>query len=227
MSDTDESEFYEPSFWAILGGAVLGVGAVAAAPFTGGGSVLAATTLAGSLAGAGTVAAAVGAGATGAIVGAELSSGEKGHQKGHRKGKRTAKAEYDIRLKKLAPEMKSYVDSIREKEEYFKAILAMFAVGISVANCDGEIHKEERKTIDLYIFREAASRLPKSVKKKLERMYQAPPNLQTAFKLAQKANVPMSLCDGIIDVVIDADGVEKADERAFLAGWRRLRLAAS
>lgn len=45
------------------GGLVVGVGAVAAAPFTGGGSILAATTLAGSLAGAGTIAAAVGAGA--------------------------------------------------------------------------------------------------------------------------------------------------------------------
>ena len=42
----------------ILGLAALGVGAIAAAPFTGGGSILGAATLAGSLAGAGTIAAA-------------------------------------------------------------------------------------------------------------------------------------------------------------------------
>lgn len=58
----------------ILGLAALGVGAVAAAPFTGGGSVLGAATLAGSLAGAG--AAAAGAGAVGAAAGAALSSNE-------------------------------------------------------------------------------------------------------------------------------------------------------
>ena len=43
------------SFWKILGGAVLGVGAIAAAPFTGGGSILGAATLASSLAGVGIV----------------------------------------------------------------------------------------------------------------------------------------------------------------------------
>ncbi len=46
----------------ILAGAAVGVGAVAAAPFTGGGSLLGAATLASSLAGAGTVAAAAGVG---------------------------------------------------------------------------------------------------------------------------------------------------------------------
>ena len=52
----------------ILGFAALGVGAVAAAPFTGGGSLLGAASLAGSLAGAGTIATT--AGVAGAVVGA-------------------------------------------------------------------------------------------------------------------------------------------------------------
>ena len=46
--------------WAVIGGAIVGVGAIAAAPFTGGGSVLGAATLAGSLSGAAGAAAAAG-----------------------------------------------------------------------------------------------------------------------------------------------------------------------
>lgn len=52
----------------MLLGALLGVGAVAAAPFTGGGSVLGAATLASSLSGLGTGLAAATAGTVGAAV---------------------------------------------------------------------------------------------------------------------------------------------------------------
>lgn len=64
-------------FGKILGLAALGIGAIAAAPFTGGGSILGAATIAGSLAGAGTIAAAAGAGAVGAGVGYALSRKEE------------------------------------------------------------------------------------------------------------------------------------------------------
>ena len=62
-------------FGKVLAGALIGVGAVAAAPFTGGGSLLGAATLAGSLTGAGAVAA--GAGAVGAAVGAAVADSDE------------------------------------------------------------------------------------------------------------------------------------------------------
>ena len=52
----------------VLLGAVIGIGAVAAAPFTGGGSILGAATLAGSLSGIGTGIAAATAGFVGAAI---------------------------------------------------------------------------------------------------------------------------------------------------------------
>ena len=61
------------SFWKIAAGAAVGVGAIAAAPFTGGGSILGAVTLAGSLAGGGTIAAATVAGVAGASAGYAMS----------------------------------------------------------------------------------------------------------------------------------------------------------
>ena len=69
------------NYGKILGLAALGVGAVAAAPFTGGGSILGAVTLAGSLAGAGTIAAAAGAGVAGAAAGYAMSRKEEEEKK--------------------------------------------------------------------------------------------------------------------------------------------------
>ena len=76
---------------AILG-AVIGVGAVAAAPFTGGGSVLGAATLAGSLSGIGTCIAAAAAAAAGAALGDEM--GDSVDYEAYDEGYEDAKREY-------------------------------------------------------------------------------------------------------------------------------------
>jgi len=118
----------------ILGLAALGVGAVAAAPFTGGGSILAATGAAASLAGAGTVAAAVGAGAAGAAAGAIMSENEEEEQRQERRRRERAeeraeqereereaaekKAEREKKARKKAEEKAA---KIEEKEKAKKA----------------------------------------------------------------------------------------------------------
>ena len=73
-------------------GAAIGIGAVAAAPFTGGGSVLGAATLAGSLSGIGTGLAAAGA----AIVGAALADdmGDDEDYRAYAEGYEDAKSRY-------------------------------------------------------------------------------------------------------------------------------------
>ena len=98
-------------FWKkVIGGAVIGVGAIAAAPFTGGGSILGAATLAGSLAGAG--AAAAGAGVAGAAAGAALDSRSKDKHKkdleqARQQGKQESDAANAIALEKLRDELTS------------------------------------------------------------------------------------------------------------------------
>ena len=85
----NDKEVLNMGFWTkVIGGAVIGVGAIAAAPFTGGGSLLGAASLASSLAGAGALAA--GAGAAGATAGAVMGRREKGKKK-ERRDKRNKK----------------------------------------------------------------------------------------------------------------------------------------
>ena len=86
----------------ILAGAAVGVGAVAAAPFTGGGSLLGAATLASSLAGAGTVAAAAGVGVAGAAAGAAWAvSDEDNESRARNEGRNEGKAEMAAKFEAL------------------------------------------------------------------------------------------------------------------------------
>ena len=144
-----------------------------------------------------------------------------------RSEKGTAKTEHNVQMRNLTNQTESYIASvILDRERYFEVIRALFAVGISAANCDGQIQDEQRRTIEQFTAGVSAASLPKSVNDQIQRMYASPPNLQTAFGHAQKANVPMYLCEQVIEVVIDADDVIKKDERAFINGWRSLSAAA-
>ena len=51
-----QRRIFKMGLFKVLGGVAIGVGAIAAAPFTGGGSILGAATLVGSLTGAGALA---------------------------------------------------------------------------------------------------------------------------------------------------------------------------
>ena len=95
----------------ILAGAVVGVGAVASAPFTGGGSLLGGATILTSLAGAGTIAAAVGLGAAGATVGSYIADTDK--EDGRREGKNEAGAEYLIKMNELNRKLRDVLGEIQ------------------------------------------------------------------------------------------------------------------
>ena len=119
-------------------GAVIGVGRVAAIPVTGGGSVLAGTSLLASLAGAGKIASVAGVG--GAAAGAAVQ------------GVENIKKEKDIKAAKEA----SFQDgmnegkakTVDELKKVYDFYLATTALSYYIARCDGEISEEEQLEID-------------------------------------------------------------------------------
>lgn len=115
----------------ILGFAALSVGAVAAAPFTGGGSILGAASLAGSLAGAGITATAAGVG--GAVVGAvstALDSDEKNQEEN-----RVRKEGYEMGFKEGEVETKKKFIELLKEDDNLR--LGVFALSLHVAKLDG------------------------------------------------------------------------------------------
>lgn len=207
------------SFWKVLGGAAIGVGAIAAAPFTGGGSLLGAATLAGSLAGTATVAAAVGAGVAGAAVGASFDGDDDAEKRGEDK----ATAKYEAKYNKIESAFKDAEKRLNDTDDYFNLLIAMEAVGLACAACDGEVSEEERVEIDEFISGVMSSSLPTHIKTKIDGIANNPPNITTAYEYASKVSPEsMGLFEEIIDVVMHADDYVHENEKAFLEAWRKL-----
>lgn len=206
------------SFWKILGGAVIGVGAIAAAPFTGGGSLLGAATLASSLAGAGTIAAAVGAGAVGAAAGAYLDDEDdirdEGRREGYLEGKAASALTVDLIKQQLYASEKPYLD-----------VLAMEAIAVAAAFCDGTVCERERTEIEELISGLSRSTLPDDVKAQISDLYDNPVDLMTAYEMAKTSSLPIDIFDEIINMVIAADEHEHNNEIAFRQAWHQLRAA--
>lgn len=220
-----ENEDGSLNYWAVAGGAVVGVAAVAAVPFTGGGSLLGAATLAGSLASGGAVAAAVGAGVAGAVIGAHLGDESGAREQGYQQGLEKGKAENVAAVQELRAKFEQVFTHLKEAGRFFDGIVAMQAVAISAANCDGVICDEERQNIELFISGLSASALPESVIADISSLYANPPTLPEAFAKARESGVDMAIFDEIINLVVHADGVVHADEDAFMQAWNVLKAA--
>lgn len=215
----------EINYWKVLGGAAIGVGAVAAAPFTGGGSLLGGATLLGSLAGAGTVAAAVGAGVAGAVVAANLDSDEEAHKAGLEAGRQQAKAEHLAEIIKLNQKLEEAMRSLKLAGKHFNAIIALNAVALATANSKGEISTEDREGIEQFIAGVAADAIPDSVKAKIESLYQEPPAVREAFIIAKESGMDMSIFDEIINMVVLSKVSVHPLEAAFMQAWNSLKAA--
>lgn len=215
--------------WKIFTGAAIGVLAVAAAPFTGGGSVLGAVSLAASLSGAGTIAAAVGAAAVGATVGACMGGDdddkEAARKEGYKAGARDAKAETQAEIEHLHAKLQKAFKNFRDTQQHFQAIIAMEAVAVSCASCDGIMTPEEREKIDMFISGASNMTLPESVKTRIQQIYDTPPGIREAFSLAKSSEMDMEIFDEIISMIVHSDGFFHENEKAFVQAWHTLRAA--
>ncbi|PHO09600.1 hypothetical protein CPG37_08855 [Malaciobacter canalis] len=202
----------------VLGLAALGVGAVAAAPFTGGGSVLGAATLAGSLAGTGTIAAAAGLGVAGAATGYGISRKDKEREEeDNKKDKELAK------LKAELEKIKKSLEVLHSDMEYFNFIIAATAVGLATANADGNISEDELIDINEFVGGIGNSQYPQHVKDSLQELKQNIPSLGTVMKCLEKIP-PESVksLEELIEIVIMSDGYEHESEKRFRIAFQEL-----
>lgn len=209
------------TFWKVLTGIALGVGAVAAAPFTGGGSVLVGASLFGSLAGAGTIAVAVGAGAAGAAAGAYMSDCEKEEQEererkarevGKKAGEAIAAEKYEKMMKELVARFSAYVD-------FEKKLVGLFAVGIAVANADGVISEEEKADLDQLVSGISSSSLPPHIKATITKLRNNPPSFELAMSKAKSYDCSAEDIEAIINVIANSDSIITPDEEIFMSRW--------
>lgn len=199
-----------------VGGVALGVGAVAAAPFTGGGSLFGAATLAGSLMGAGTIAAAAGTAA--AVGGAGAYVARKENEEDEKLNQELA--EQKLRADKLEEGIKKALSTFQGDREYFNYIIGLTAIGLAMANADGEITPEERRELEEFIGGIANSNYPPYVKQAINDLYENVPNLMTAMKYISKINPKNhETIRDLIKLVMMADNIRHEREVAFIQAF--------
>ena len=205
-------------FFKVLGGIALGVGCIAAAPFTGGGSLLAAgVSLAGSLGGVGTIAAAVAAGTAGAVAGAAASeSEEEEKRRARREGKEAGQRIAEEKYQKIVDDLSQ---RLMRREHYEKALVGLFAVGMAVANADG-ICDEEREELDQFVGGIASGYLPDEIKSAIEKLRGNPPTLKQAIYRARQCHCHVEDIDDIIELVSNADGIISPEEERYIQTWK-------
>jgi hypothetical protein len=209
----------------ILAGVAVGIGAVAAAPFTGGGSLLGGASLIASLSGAGTIAAAVGAGAVGGVVGAAVAdSDEKEKSEIKKQGIAEGRAENSLKITQLANKLSQALEKLKSHDEHFKAIIAMEAVGVSCAACDGNFSEDEKVEIGEFVKGMISQSIPKDVKEKIQSIYDNPPTVREAFLLAKNTGMPLEIYDDLIKFVMEIDGIQP-EEVVFVQAWNQLKAA--
>ncbi len=205
-------------------GAAVGVAAVAAAPFTGGGSVAGAATLGASLTGAG--AAATAAGATGVAVSAAVTSkqrdvSEKQKAQAYKSGIQEAEAEMLMKMDALRNELANMLQSVEQRENF---LLTCFAVGVCAANADGEICQNERVELEeLVTGIGKMDKVSVALKTKVSEWYRNPPNLNTVWELIEQKGLNdhkhIEMFDTIVHIVIQADDDVNSHEQDFIKAW--------
>lgn len=155
---------------------------------------------------------------------------DNSEEEAEKRGEQRATAKHTVEVEKIrarARKIENYMLELREHsdgwQKFGEKLIAMSAVGFACANCDGKIHPKEIDEIDEFIAGINHSDLPSYVKIRLNKIRREPPNLKTAFELAKKAKVKPSILDDVIDVVMHADGIVHANEKAFVNAWHKMK----
>lgn len=204
-------------------GAVVGVAAVAAAPFTGGGSLLGGATLMASLTGAGAIAAGA---VVGGGVGAAVSSvrDENIKEESFNKGVEKAMAESAIKIKQLSEMMAHAAEVYTAQKRLNEFIICLVAVGFAIADCDGEITEEERFCIEEFAMGMSKTALPQTLRDRIDEFSKTPPNFDQAILYVNSFGSDIwPPIDGLLEVVSDTDGIVNEKEQKFIKDWNNYK----
>lgn len=135
--------------------------------------------------------------------------------------------EIEVSLEKL-DDLLEHMEGLRTRvttlEEHAKIVLAILAVALSVAHCDGDFAPEEQAEIANILTGLLNSDFPLSFQDGIKQLDENPPDFDNAMKyvaLLDKQDWP--LISKVIDVMVEADGKIVAAEREYLNKWQQFQ----
>lgn len=156
----------------------------------------------------------------------ETEKREAEYNRGKEDGKNESNSQNTINENEDRQRQQRYAEEhkkAKDYEAYENLTLALYAISIAVANCDGEIASCEKEVISDIVSGLTAKNIPKYIYDEVSQMFYEPPTFNTAMEYVSK--VPTELWwkfNEAIDHTIEADEVIDEHERAFKEAWKRL-----
>lgn len=128
---------------------------------------------------------------------------------------------------RLEAQLAEIRDRLKDNLVFEKYLVALFAVGVAVANVDGNIDPAERVEIEEFVAGLAGARLPKAILQEIDALYRKPPTIDESFAYLKEADVDLSIVGDLIEAVIQADGIVTPEETAAKRQWIKYKVKLS
>lgn len=142
---------------------------------------------------------------------------ERGRSEGRKAGEYEAGCKYKERMEELCRRVNQY-------NGFERKLVGLFAVGICVANADGVIDPSELAELMGFVGGLSRSALPDHLKEQFIMLMNNPfSSFNEAMELAWACGVTAEEIDGIVEVVINADGKVDPLEEDFVKVWNDIK----
>ena len=109
---------------------------------------------------------------------------------------------------------------VKDHKPLTNSIIALMALGISMAKIDGDIVEEERNTIHDVVGGLSHGSYPKHLTQQIEKLYDNPPTFNEAMKYLENVeSVEYKEIRNLLVMTMEADGIVKKEEKAFLEAF--------
>jgi len=202
--------------WKIFAGIGVGIGAVALAPFTGGGSIAGAIALGEAL----TVGGAITGAVVGGVAGAVISDNDDNKVKNAKEqGRQEGKAEASIEISKLKETLTILHRKNGATNDYFETLIAMESIAVATIAYNNINTMTKQEEISDLLRSLSNDTLPKQIKMKIDNIYRKPPEIEDALRLAKKSNLDIETCQYIILLTSE---LCNTNNDKFLTEWKKL-----
>ncbi len=126
----------------------------------------------------------------------------------------------DIELAKQKLTAEKAEKALNEHKEHADYLLALTALGVSMARVDGKIDEEEINELNDYVNGVSGERLPKHIKDKMNEIIKNPPSFNEAMEYIDRVAIDkIDDIRNLLVMVMEADGNIDLAEESFLRAF--------
>ena len=128
------------------------------------------------------------------------------------------------KIKSLQKHLEKAAKKFTEQNMINEFTICLYAVGISIAACDGNFDDDEAFMLKKHILGEASLVSSSAVNAALEQLTEHPPTFYEAMTYVEKlSSLAWPVIDDVLTLISEADGVVSEEELSYMAKWEEFK----